>query len=142
MSAVQEISEIITRLESSDVSDYDEQAIRAALGQIATVQTWVDRRKIALTHRLSQLAAKSSSVNAQHVLATAGNISRFEAYREVQRASTLEHFPGSDASNRAPSSYFMARSQKTARPTSASRVTWLRSPSWRSSTAPVWLAPG
>jgi len=93
MSAVQEISEIITRLESSDVSDYDEQAIRAALGQIATVQTWVDRRKIALTHRLSQLAAKSSSVNAQHVLATAGNISRFEAYREVQRASTLEHFP-------------------------------------------------
>ena len=30
MSAVQEISEIITRLESSDVSDYDEQAIRKA----------------------------------------------------------------------------------------------------------------
>ncbi len=93
MSAVQEISEIVTRLESSDVSDYDEQAIRAALSQIATVQTWVDRRKIALTHRLSQLAAKSSTINAQHVLATAGNISRFEAYREVQRASTLEHFP-------------------------------------------------
>ena len=93
MSAAQEISEIVTRLESSDVSDFDEQAIRAALGQIASVQTWVDRRKIALTHRLSQLAAMSSSVNAQHVLATAGNISRYEAYREVQRASTLEHFP-------------------------------------------------
>ena len=93
MNAVQQISEIVTRLESSDVSGYDEPAIRAALGQIATVQTWVDRRKIALTHRLSQLAAKSSTVNAQHVLATAGNISRFEAYREVQRASALEHFP-------------------------------------------------
>ncbi len=93
MGAAQEISEIVTRLESSDVSNYDEQAIRSALGQIATVQTWVDRRKIALTHRLSQLATKSSSVNAQHVLATTGNLSRFEAYREVQRASTLEHFP-------------------------------------------------
>ncbi len=93
MSSANEISEIVTRLESSDVSNYDEPAIRTALGQIATVQTWVDRRKIALTHRLSQLAAKSSCVNAQHVLATTCNISRFEAYREVQRASTLEHFP-------------------------------------------------
>lgn len=93
MSAAQEISKIVTRLESSDVSEYDELEIRTALGQIATVQTWVDRRKIALTHRLSQLAAKSSTVNAQHVLATTGNISRFEAYREVQRVSTLEQFP-------------------------------------------------
>lgn len=88
-----DIPEIIHRIDSADVSGFGENDIRDALGDIAFIQTWVDQRKIELTRRLQQLASQSPSVHPQHVLATAGNTSRFDAYRELQRASTLDQFP-------------------------------------------------
>jgi hypothetical protein len=93
MHVATDIPEIINRLDSSDLSDFSETDIRQALGDIASIQTWVDRRKIELTRRLQQLASQSPSVHPQHVLATVGNISRYDAYRELQRASILDQFP-------------------------------------------------
>jgi len=93
MSIATDIPEIITRIDSSDFSDFNENNVRDALGDIASIQTWVDRRKIELTRRLQQLASQSPSVHPQHVLATAGNTSRHDAYRELQRAATLDQFP-------------------------------------------------
>jgi len=88
-----DIPQIVSRLDSSDLAEFDEGAIRDALGDIAAIQTWVDQRKIELTRRLQQLATHSPSIHPQHVLATAGNTSRYDAYRELQRASTLDQFP-------------------------------------------------
>lgn len=88
-----DIPQIITRLDSSDLSGFNENDIRDALGDIASIQSWVDQRKIELTRRLQQLASQSPSIHPQHVLATAGNTSRYDAYREMQRASTLDQFP-------------------------------------------------
>jgi hypothetical protein len=93
MQVTVDIPEIITRIDSSDVSGFSENDIRDALGDIASIQTWVDQRKIELTRRLQQLASQSPSIHPQHVLATAGNTSRYDAYRELQRASTLDQFP-------------------------------------------------
>jgi len=93
MQVTVDIPEIITRIDSSDVSGFSENDIRGALGDIASIQTWVDQRKIELTRRLQQLASQSPSIHPQHVLATAGNTSRYDAYRELQRASTLDQFP-------------------------------------------------
>ncbi len=88
-----DILEIIKRIDSSDLSCISENDIRDALGDVASIQTWVDRRKIELTRRLQQLATQSPSIDPQNVLATAGNISRYDAYRELQRASALDQFP-------------------------------------------------
>lgn len=93
MQVVVDIPEIITRIDSSDLSGLDEDDIRVALGEIASIQTWVDQRKIELTRRLQQLASHSPSIHPQHVLATAGNTSRYDAYRELQRATTLDQYP-------------------------------------------------
>jgi hypothetical protein len=93
MQVTVDIPEIITRIDSSDLSGFSENDIRDALGEIASIQTWVDQRKIELTRRLQQLASRSPSIHPQHVLATAGNTSRYDAYRELQRASTLDQFP-------------------------------------------------
>ncbi len=93
MQVTTDIPEIITRLDSSDMSEFNENDIRDALGDIASIQTWVDQRKIELTRRLQQLASQSPSIHPQHVLATAGNTSRYDAYRDMQRASTLDQFP-------------------------------------------------
>lgn len=93
MQVATDILEIIHRIDSSDLSGFSENDVRDALGDIASIQTWVDRRKIELTRRLQQLASLSPSVHPQHVLATAANISRYDAYRELQRASTLDQFP-------------------------------------------------
>ncbi|MEO5974250.1 MAG: DUF222 domain-containing protein [Ilumatobacteraceae bacterium] len=93
MQVTVDFSEIITRLDSSDLSGFGENEIREALGDIASIQTWVDQRKIDLTRRLQQLASQSPSINPQHMLATTGKTSRYDAYREMQRASTLDQFP-------------------------------------------------
>ncbi|MEK7409819.1 MAG: DUF222 domain-containing protein, partial [Actinomycetota bacterium] len=93
MQVTTDIPEIIHRIDSSDLSGFGENDIRDALADIASIQTWVDRRKIELTRRLQQLASQSPSLHPQHVLATAGNTSRYDAYRELQRASTLDQFP-------------------------------------------------
>lgn len=93
MQVATDIPEIINRLDSSDLSGFSESDVRDALGDIASIQTWVDRHKIELTRRLQQIASQSPSVHPQHVLATAGNTSRYDAYRELQRASTLDQFP-------------------------------------------------
>ena len=75
------------------INECDEPHVRSVLAQIGQVQQWLDHRKVALTRRLQQLAVATPSIQPQQVLASATNISRLEAYREVSRATTLGQFP-------------------------------------------------
>lgn len=72
---------------------HDEATIRTALQQVCTLQQWVDNCKVALTRKLQVLATTTPRIQPQQVLASAANISRIDAFREVSRAKTLGAFP-------------------------------------------------
>lgn len=72
---------------------HDEATIRTALQQVCTLQQWVDNCKVALTRKLQILATTTPRIQPQQVLASAANISRMDAFREVSRAKTLGAFP-------------------------------------------------
>ena len=72
---------------------HDETTIRSALQQVGTLQQWVDNCKVALTRKLQVLATTTPRIQPQQVLASAANISRIDAFREVSRAKTLGAFP-------------------------------------------------
>ena len=72
---------------------HDEATIRTALQQVCTLQQWVDNCKVALTRKLQVLATTTPRIQPQQVLASAANISRIDAFREVTRAKTLGAFP-------------------------------------------------
>ena len=87
------IAQAMQRLANVAINECDEPHVRSVLAQIGQVQQWLDHRKVALTRRLQQLAVATPSIQPQQVLASATNISRLEAYREVSRATTLGQFP-------------------------------------------------
>jgi hypothetical protein len=72
---------------------HDEATIRTALQQVCTLQQWIDNCKVALTRKLQVLATTTPRIQPQQVLASAANISRIDAFREVSRAKTLGAFP-------------------------------------------------
>jgi hypothetical protein len=87
------IAQTLHHLANVAIDTCDEPGVRSVLAQLSQVQQWLDHRKVALTRRLQQLAAVTPSIQPQQVLASAANISRLDAYKEVARATTLGAFP-------------------------------------------------
>ena len=87
------ITQSVQLLAQSIHDAHDEATIRTALQQVCTLQQWVDNCKVALTRKLQVLATTTPRIQPQQVLASAANISRIDAFREVSRAKTLGAFP-------------------------------------------------
>jgi hypothetical protein len=87
------ITQSVQLLAQSIHDAHDEATIRTALQQVCTLQQWVDNCKVALTRKLQILATTTPRIQPQQVLASAANISRVDAFREVSRAKTLGAFP-------------------------------------------------
>ena len=87
------ITQSVQLLAQSIHDAHDEATIRTALQQVCTLQQWVDNCKVALTRKLQILATTTPRIQPQQVLASAANISRMDAFREVSRAKTLGAFP-------------------------------------------------
>lgn len=87
------ITQSVQQLAQSIHLAHDETTIRSALQQVCTLQQWVDNCKVALTRKLQVLATTTPRIQPQQVLASAANISRIDAFREVSRAKTLGAFP-------------------------------------------------
>jgi hypothetical protein len=87
------ITQSVQLLAQSIHDAHDEATIRTALQQVCTLQQWVDNCKVALTRKLQILATTTPRIQPQQVLASAANISRIDAFREVSRAKTLGAFP-------------------------------------------------
>ena len=87
------ITQSVQLLTQSIHDAHDEATIRTALQQVCTLQQWVDNCKVALTRKLQVLATTTPRIQPQQVLASAANISRIDAFREVSRAKTLGAFP-------------------------------------------------
>jgi hypothetical protein len=88
-----EISDRLTHL-AQLVSEADDEAlIRSALNDVGHIQQWIDNCKVSLTRKLQVLATTMPRIQPQQVLASAANISRIDAFREVSRAKTLGAFP-------------------------------------------------
>ena len=87
------ITQSVQLLAQSIHDAHDEATIRTALQQVCTLQQWVDNCKVALTRQLQILATTTPRIQPQQVLASAANISRMDAFREVSRAKTLGAFP-------------------------------------------------
>ena len=87
------ITQSVQLLAQSIHDAHDEATIRKALQQVCTLQQWIDNCKVALTRKLQVLATTTPRIQPQQVLASAANISRIDAFREVSRAKTLGAFP-------------------------------------------------
>ena len=87
------ITQSVQLLAQSIHDAHDEATIRTALQQVCTLQQWVDNCKVVLTRKLQVLATTTPRIQPQQVLASAANISRIDAFREVSRAKTLGAFP-------------------------------------------------
>jgi hypothetical protein len=87
------ITQSVQLLAQSIHDAHDEATIRKALQQVCTLQQWIDNCKVALTRKLQVLATTTPRIQPQQVLASAANISRVDAFREVSRAKTLGAFP-------------------------------------------------
>jgi hypothetical protein len=87
------ITQSVQLLAQSIHDAHDEVTIRTALQQVGTLQQWIDNCKVALTRKLQVLATTTPRIQPQQVLASAANISRIDAFREVSRAKTLGAFP-------------------------------------------------
>lgn len=87
------ITQSVQLLAQSIHDAHDEVTIRTALQQVCTLQQWIDNCKVALTRKLQVLATTTPRIQPQQVLASAANISRIDAFREVSRAKTLGAFP-------------------------------------------------
>ena len=87
------ITQSVQLLAQSIHDAHDEATIRTALRQVCTLQQWVDNCKVVLTRKLQVLATTTPRIQPQQVLASAANISRIDAFREVSRAKTLGAFP-------------------------------------------------
>ena len=87
------ITQSVQLLTQSIHDAHDEATIRTALQQVCTLQQWIDNCKVALTRKLQVLATTTPRIQPQQVLASAANISRIDAFREVSRAKTLGAFP-------------------------------------------------
>jgi len=87
------ITQSVQLLAQSIHNAHDEVTIRTALQQVCTLQQWIDNCKVALTRKLQVLATTTPRIQPQQVLASAANISRIDAFREVSRAKTLGAFP-------------------------------------------------
>ena len=88
-----EISDRLTHLAQLVSEANDEALIRSALNDVGHIQQWIDNCKVALTRKLQVLATTTPRIQPQQVLASAANISRIDAFREVSRAKTLGAFP-------------------------------------------------
>lgn len=88
-----DISSSIDYLDSFHTETGTEPQVRLALTHVASMQSWLDHHKVQLTRQLLALASTTPSIVPQQVLATIGNISRTDAFREVNRANTLQQFP-------------------------------------------------
>ena len=88
-----EISDRLSHLAQLVTEANDEALIRSALNDVGHIQQWIDNCKVALTRKLQVLATTTPRIQPQQVLASAANISRIDAFREVTRAKTLGAFP-------------------------------------------------
>ena len=91
--APSDISSSIDYLDAFHTDTSTEPQVRLALTHVASMQSWLDHHKVQLTRQLLALASTTPSIVPQQVLASIGNITRTEAFREVNRANTLRQFP-------------------------------------------------
>jgi len=91
--APSDMSSSIDYLDTFHTETGTEPQVRLALTHVASMQSWLDQHKVQLTRQLLALSSTTPSIVPQQVLATIGNISRADAFREVNRANTLRQFP-------------------------------------------------